>query len=432
MDSRNRLILLGTVIFSFLLGSYGLGYDYEQMEANTLRGIEIIGVVVDWKGSGIEDGELISDKETIKKIVEQRIKHKGINVKCAGVADKQPFLYIEIHSYICGNDMNTLHVVAKVMQNAFLKKDKPFNFTSPTWSSGGNVCLVSAESLGNAVLAQVDEFVSAYLSVNPRQPTDRGHTGHQKEKETPRLKSDMADARQEVVTVDELLKNHAKAINYEQMKSVRTMKLCGRMIQFRGNSEIETPYTLFLMRPGYSRFEFAAHGMNIVMAYDGKTVWQVNPLRSQGSLEPKIMEGTEARQMIIDAQLFPTFSAPLIEYKERGHTVELVGVESINGSKAYKLMATLKFGMATYWYISNKNYLIPEFTWLAGQHDFGAKGFDVHVRLREYKKTKGIIFPHVIEDKVAGFTAKKYTVEHAEINVEVDEAIFRMPKKSGL
>ena len=430
MNLHNRLnfIALATVIVFFLWGSSGFGYGYEQTEVNTLRGIEIIGVAVDWKGPGIEDGELISDKETIQMLVEQRLKHNGIHVNCVGVPEGQPFLYIEIHSYICGDDMHTLHVVAKFMQSAYLKKDKPLNFTSPTWSSGGEVCPVSAEPLGNAILEQVDEFVSAYLSVNPR---DRSHTDLQKEEAPQQPKPDKILSQQEMINVDELLKNHAKAIHYEKMKSVKTMKLSGRMIQFRGNSEIETPYTLFLMQPGYSRFEFTVQGMNIVMAYDGSTVWQVNPLRSSGSLKPKIMKGSEAKQMIIDAQLFPAFSSPLIEYKERGNTVELVGIEDINGSKVYKLMATLKFGMATYWYISKKNYLIPGFTWLAGQHDFGARGFDVHVLLKAYKKSDGIIFPHVIEDKVAGFTVKKYTVDHAEINVEVDESIFRVPKTSG-
>ncbi len=47
----------------------------------------------------------------------------------------------------------------------------------------------------------------------------------------------------------------------------------------------------------------------------------------------------------------------------------------MNGASVYKLMAKLKFGMASYWYISTENYLVPEFTWLAGEHDFGAKGF---------------------------------------------------------
>ncbi len=427
MKSHNRFYFIAVAsVFTILLwSSYGFGSGNKETKTNTLRGLEIVDVVVDWKGPGIEDGELISDKETIQKLVEQRLRQKGVDVNRAGTPEKQPFLYMEIHSYICGNDMNTLHVVAKVMQNVFLEKKKSVNFASPTWSSGGEVCLVSAEALGNAVLKQVDEFVSAYLSVNPS-GTDR-----RKEKEIPDVKPSETGSQKEMITVDDLLKKHADAINYDKMKTINTMKFRGRMIQFRGSAEIATPYTLVLKRPGYSRFDFTVQGMNIVMAYDGNTVWQINPLRFRGSMEPVIMEGTEARQIIIDAQLFPAFSSPLIEYKERGNTVELMGVENINGSNVYKLMATLKFGMATCWYISGNNYLIPGFTWLAGEHDFGAQGFDVHVRLKDYKESNGISFPHVIEDKAAGFTAKKYTIDHAEINVDIDDSIFRMPLKSG-
>ncbi|MCP4681766.1 MAG: hypothetical protein GY864_05515 [Desulfobacterales bacterium] len=421
------LIVPLSVITFILWSSSGFGYN-EETEHNTLKGVEIFDVVVDWKGSGIEDGELISDKETIQKIVEQQLGFKGIKVSRVGTPKKQPFLYIEINSYTCADNLHTLHVAARVMQNVFLNKEQSISCMSPTWSSGGEVCLISAGSLGNAVLKQVDEFASAYLSVNPR---DMDHTDHQKGNITPRVKPHDTGAKQGMISVDELLKIHASAVNYDKMKSVNTMKLSGRMIESRGGGEVETPYTLILMRPGYSRFDFTVQGVNIVMAYDGSTVWQVNPLRFRGSREAKIMEATEAKQIIIDAQLFPAFSSPLIEYKERGNTVEVVGIEDMNGSRAYKLMATLKFGMATYWYISTKNYLIPEFTWLAGEHDFGANGFDVHVRLKEYKETNGIIFPHIIEDKVAGFTAKKYAVDHAEINVEVDESIFKMPKKDS-
>ncbi len=428
MKSHNRFcfIAVASIFTFFLWSSYGFGSGNKETETNTLRGVEIIGIVVDWKGPGIEDGELISDNETMKKLVEQRLKQKGVDVNRASTPGKQPFLYMEIHSYICGNEMQILHVVAKVIQNVILEKKKSVNFASPTWSSEGEVCLVSAESLGNAILKQVDEFASAYLSVNP------GSTDLQKEKGISQVKPSETGSQKEMISVDELLKRHANAIHYDKMKSVNTMKFSGRMIQFRGTSEIEIPYTLVLKRPGYSRFDFTVQGMNIVMAYDGNTVWQINPLRFRGSAEPKIMEATEARQIIIDAQLFPAFSSPLIEYKERGNAVELKGIENINGSKVYKLMATLKFGMATYWYISSENYLIPGFTWLAGEHDFGAQGFDVHVRLKDYKESKGIIFPHIIEDKVAGFTAKKYTIDHAEINVEIDDSIFRMPLKSGL
>jgi len=358
----------------------------------------------------------------------QRLSHNGIKVYGVGTPERPPFLYIEIHSYICGNEMQTLHVVVKVMQNVFLKKKGSVNFASPTWSSQGDVCLVSAQALGNAILKQVDEFVSAFSSVNP---IGINHTGLQKDK-TPRIKSNDTDLQQKLINVDDLLKRHADAINYDKMRMVNTMKLSGRMIQFRGNSEIETPYCLILKRPGHSRFELTVQGETIVMAYDGSIVWQINPLRFRGSPEPRIMEATEAKQIIIDAQLFPAFSSPLIEYKERGHTVKLVGVENISGSKVYKLKARLRFGMATYWYISSKNDLVSGFTWLAGEHDFGAQGFDVHVRLKEYKESNGIYFPHVIEDKIAGFSAKKYTVDHAEINVDVDDSIFRMPLKSGL
>ncbi len=428
MNSRKKLssIVFAMVILLLFWSPLGFGYGNEENEIKSLRGVKITGIVIDWKGQGIEDGELISDKETIRKLVGQTLNLKGIKVS-ERTSEKLPFLYIGIHSYTCENDLHILYVNTKVMQKVIIKSEKPINITSPIWTSGGEVCLVSAASFGNSILKQVDEFVTAYLKVNP---SCSGHKDQQKENVTQQPKSDKTKSQQETISVDELLKTHAKAINYEKIKSVKTMKVTGMMIQYRGGSEIKTPYTLFFMRPGYSRIEISVQGMNIVMAYDGDIVWQVNPLRFRGSLEPVKMEGTEAMQTIIDAQLFPTFSSPLIEYRERGNSVELVGVENINGSKVYKLMASLKFGMPSYWYISSKDYSIPGFTWLAGEHDFGAKGFDVHVRLKDYVESDGIFVPHIIEDKVAGFSTKKYTIDHAEINVDIDENIFKMPIQS--
>jgi len=160
-------IAVFTVFILFTWSSYGFGYGDDEKARNTLRGIGTIGIVVDWDGTGIEEEALKASKEKLQKDISLRLKQKGIKVHSKGTIDNPPFLYIEIHSYRCGNNVHAAYFGVKVMQEIVLKEKQAVSSTSPTWSSGGVVGIVRDEAFEDVIGNLVDEFASAYLTVNP-------------------------------------------------------------------------------------------------------------------------------------------------------------------------------------------------------------------------------------------------------------------------
>ena len=103
-------------------------------------------------------------------------------------------------------------------------------------------------------------------------------------------------------------------------------------------------------RPEMARLEFTIQGLTAVQAYDGSKAWQIMPF--MGKKDPELMSGDETKEMEETADL----DGPLVDYKAKGNTVELLGKEKIEGTDAYKLKVTLKNGDVQTQYIDADSY----------------------------------------------------------------------------
>lgn len=169
MNSYKHYLYMAVItVFSlFIWSSYGFAFGDDKQARDSLRGIKNIGIVVDWNSSGMEEKKLNSLKVKMKINVNQILLLKGIKVHAGASNDTPPFLYLEIESVKCGSNTHALYITAKAMQEVVLKNKQSVNTISPTWSSGGIIGIIVEESIQDAVSKLVDEFVTAYLSVNP-------------------------------------------------------------------------------------------------------------------------------------------------------------------------------------------------------------------------------------------------------------------------
>ena len=91
--------------------------------------------------------------------------------------------------------------------------------------------------------------------------------------------------------------------------------------------------------------------MTAVQAYDGKSGWSVAPF--MGRTEPVAMSAEEAAQAVEQADI----AGPLVDYKAKGHTVELVGPDKVDDRDAWKLKLTLKNGTVRQVYLDAASFL---------------------------------------------------------------------------
>jgi outer membrane lipoprotein-sorting protein len=218
-------------------------------------------------------------------------------------------------------------------------------------------------------------------------------------------------------TADDIIAKNIQARGgMDKIKSVKSIKTTATMTMGPG---MEAPGIMVQKRPEMARLEFTIQGLTAVQAYDGSKAWQIMPFT--GKKDPEMMSADETKEMEETADL----DGPLVDYKAKGNTVELLGKEKIEGTDAYKLKVTLKNGDVQTQYIDADSYLeIKEETtrMVRGtEHDFESS-------IGDYKDVDGLIFPFAVESGIKGTDQKqKITISKIELNVPADDGIFKMP-----
>jgi hypothetical protein len=174
-----------------------------------------------------------------------------------------------------------------------------------------------------------------------------------------------------------------------------------------------------IKRPGLFRLQFSYQGTTSVFAYDGKAGWQVAPL--QGQFEPQAMPpdaepGVDQRDI----------EGPLVDWREKGNIVELVGREKLPGGEAFKLKVTLKGGTVRYDYVdvASRQIVRSDFT-----RTIRGRAVQLENTFSDFRDVGGLVFPHLIETHVKDRPQViRIAVEKIELNPELDDARFRFPR----
>jgi outer membrane lipoprotein-sorting protein len=218
-------------------------------------------------------------------------------------------------------------------------------------------------------------------------------------------------------TVDEIIAKNVQARGgMEKLKSVQSIKSTANMSMGPG---MEAPGVLIQKRPDLARLDFTVQGLTAVQAYDGRTAWQIMPF--MGKKDPEAMSADETKELEEMADL----DGPLVDYKSKGHQVELLGKEKVEGTDAYKIKATLKNGDVQTIYIDSDSFLeIKEETkrMVRGSEQL------IESSIGDYKDVDGVLFPFAMESGVKGSQEKqKLTITKIELNVAADDSLFKMP-----
>jgi hypothetical protein len=182
---------------------------------------------------------------------------------------------------------------------------------------------------------------------------------------------------------------------------------------------IEAPIVIEIKRPKSTRMDITIQGMVGTQAYDGARGWSLMPFG--GSKVPQQMTAEEATLAEEQADM----DGPLIDYKAKGNTVELLGKEKVEGADAYKLKVTLKNGVVRTMYIDAEHFLeIKE----ESKRTIRGTETEMETIVGDYKEVDGLMLPHSVDAGAKGSPQRqKLVIEKVEINVPIDDARFKMP-----
>src|SRR3954469_12905998 len=219
-------------------------------------------------------------------------------------------------------------------------------------------------------------------------------------------------------TAEELVaKNLAAKGGEEKIKAIKSLKMTGRYQQPDGFS---ADVGMEAKAPNELRQSFTIQGMTQVQSFDGATGWQINPFN--GRRDAEMLGEDDLRDISEDAD----FYGPLVDFKEKGNTVEYLGHTTVDGDDAYKLKVTLKNGDIYYYYLDPDTFL--EFRTERQQFIRGSVREQV-TEFGSYKQVEGVYFPFVMTSgrRKDLANASTITIAKLEVNVPVEDQAFKMP-----
>jgi outer membrane lipoprotein-sorting protein len=216
------------------------------------------------------------------------------------------------------------------------------------------------------------------------------------------------------LTVDEVVDRHVAAHGgLDRWRAVKSMVITGTQVLFSDAK----PFTLTRARPNLYRFDHEMLGHKMVFAYDGEKSWWVFPLMEVP--EPAAAAEPQATHTRREAE----FESVLIDHQAKGHKVELLGQEEVDGQPALKLKVTLKDGSEETWYLDPKTFLevarvnkTVDLTQEAQQWTY----------FSDFRTVEGLVIPHRL-DREYSIRHAALVIEKVQVNPTVDPGLFKMP-----
>jgi hypothetical protein len=221
-------------------------------------------------------------------------------------------------------------------------------------------------------------------------------------------------------TADEIIAHSVEARGGAvALGAIKTLRRSGRLVIPDANVDIKVRE--LKTRAGEYRSDMTLQGLTQIQAYDGHQAWQVQPF--QGRKDPSLMSADEAKELALSADI----ELPFVDYRRKGHTVEYLGLEDIDGTPAHKLRVRLAWGdEATFWIDPDTWMVIRE---LDRQMIRGAEQV-TQTDYGEYERVAGVYIPMTEEQgpKDADAAHKQKTVyDTAEANVTLAPSEFAFP-----
>ena len=215
--------------------------------------------------------------------------------------------------------------------------------------------------------------------------------------------------------LDKILDQHFETIGQKKLLGVKSVQATGKAVMMG----MENPFQMTSKRPDKIRVTVEFQGAEIIQAYDGETAWMINPM--MGSADPMDVTGAEADGLIESGDM----DGQLWNYKEKGHQLELLGTEEVDGSEAYVLKLTKKNGNIDHYYMETESYLILK---IKSKTIVNGSETEAEAILSNYQEVDGYVMAFTIEQKYGGQTAMTIMMDEVKTNVDTDDSMFSKPE----
>lgn len=212
------------------------------------------------------------------------------------------------------------------------------------------------------------------------------------------------------LTAEELVaRNLAARGGLDKLRAITSLRLTGTVKS--GGQDLA--YVSVAERPGRLRTEVTIQGLTAISAWDGTAGWRISPFG--GRKDPERLPADVARSLEWGAD----FEGPLAGYQEKGHQLEYLGTEDVDGTDAHKLRLTRKSGDVELIYLDPDYFLeirVKRTRKIRGVESESTTDYG------NYEKVAGVYFPFSIDSP-----GSSVVIEKAEVNVAAPASLFLWP-----
>jgi photosystem II stability/assembly factor-like uncharacterized protein len=148
-------------------------------------------------------------------------------------------------------------------------------------------------------------------------------------------------------------------------------------------------------------------------------MWSTEPWQGRRDAFRRSADETKELAHLADIE------GPLVDWREKGHRVDYLGTEEIDGSPAHKLRVVMKDGDVEYHFLDPDTMLEMRIV-----YERRVRGVEriLESDVGDYEQVAGVWIPFSIDSGRKGRPRSDHVViERAEANVELDDALFRFP-----
>lgn len=210
-------------------------------------------------------------------------------------------------------------------------------------------------------------------------------------------------------TLDQVIDKHLEAIGgKEKLKALNSIVM-EASLAVQG---MDIPVKLTQVHNKGQRVDITAMGTSNYIINTPTEGWTYMPIQGQTAPEAMPAEAVKEAADALDVQ------SNLLDYKTKGHQVELIGKEDVEGTECFKIKIKMKGGSEQTIFIDPKTYYI-----IKSINKSKGTGQEVEQTqtFSNFKKLdSGYVFPFSMQ----GFGPGELTISKIDVNVQVDEKIF--------
>lgn len=226
------------------------------------------------------------------------------------------------------------------------------------------------------------------------------------------------------VSADEIIKNYFETIGGEEaFRDLKGQKMVAE-VDAQGMS---IPLEIYIMADGKQITKMDIMGMSMSQdAFDGTVAWSTNFMTQSAEKA----EAEESENKLRSIGEYPT---PLLDYADKGYSVELLEDDVVDGVDCYKLKVTKKPVLVDGEEVENVEYFyFDQETFVplkteSEMHSGPGKGEMMITLYSDYQEVDGLYFPFSMTFKSEDSDGQLIEFDEIILNPVVEEGFFSFP-----